>query len=242
MTYTAQEQELLNTDFGEETEKLAEAKVDAIESVYAYGFNKMACEVADAMDNFDKTASEDEDKKKEDKEEDEDEKMDEESEKQAAELGAFIERGFFDGLCKLGSERHGDEFHYLAPYLIEKTAEMAAQEAAEKMAGAMDVIRAAGGKAKDLLGAAKGKAKEVGGKAKAMHQKAMTTGAEGRAEIGAAIKGNIGKGKKNKLTAAERRQFAVQGLKDIAKGYGAYAGAGLAGAGAAGYGVKKALD
>jgi len=251
---TKEAQELINTDFGEEIEKIAAARVDACDSVYIYGFNKMASEVADAMDSFDKTAAEDGEKEEKEEEEDEEE-MDEESEKQAAELGAFIERGFFDGLRKLGSDRHGDALHYLAPYLIEKTAEMAAHDAAEKMAASLGEYAARARQAVSGAGRAVAeRGRAAAGKAKAWHGQRMQQGAGGVQKVRQAATGEapgkagivdrvLGRTPANvALTPSERRAIALQGLTDIGKGYGAYAGAGAAGLAGAGYGAKKVLE
>lgn len=112
MELTAQDKALLDMQFDAETEKIAAAQAAAIQEAYLYGLEKIAKDIADAHD---------EEEKKDDKEE-KAEKMDEESEKAAAELGAFIERGLFDGLRKLGSERHGNELHYIEPYILDKIA------------------------------------------------------------------------------------------------------------------------
>jgi hypothetical protein len=116
MTLSQQDRALLNHDFGEEMEKEAAARVAACQEAYAYGFEKLAADTADAKDEAE------EDSKK-DKKEDKKEKMDEESEKAAAELGAFIERGFFDGLRKIGAERHNDETYYITPFIQGKMVE-----------------------------------------------------------------------------------------------------------------------
>lgn len=140
---TNEDKALLNTNFGEEIEKIAAQRATAINEAYAYGFSKIAKEAADEKDKEDKeNEGKDNDKKEE--------KMDEESEKAAAELGAFIERGFFDGLRKLGSERHGDEMHYIAPFILEKAAAAGAREMGaavmSKLKGAAGVVSS---KAKD---------------------------------------------------------------------------------------------
>ena len=139
------DQELLNTDLGEfekeATEKLAEAN-----EVYAYG-QQQAHAIADEMDYAMAKHAEEE----EEGEEEEEEEMDEESEKKAAELGAFIERGLFDELIKLGSERHGDPLHYYYPYMEEKVAQIGAEE---KLAAWYHEL---GKKVKDVAGKAKEK-------------------------------------------------------------------------------------
>jgi hypothetical protein len=112
-----EEQQLLNTDFGD-LEKEAAARLQQVEEMYGYGHDKLASEIADGIDELVKVAEEEEKE-----EEDEDEgKMDDESEKSAAEFGAFIERGVFDGLSKLGSDRHNDPMYYFYPFMEEKIA------------------------------------------------------------------------------------------------------------------------
>lgn len=121
---SVEDQRLLNTDLGD-FEKDAAEQVALADEMYSVGFSKLASETADYLDEMmAKTA--------ESKEEEKEEEKDEETEKKAAELGAFIERGFFDGLRKLGQERHGDQTAYLAPFIEEKIAAAAAAEATEK--------------------------------------------------------------------------------------------------------------
>ena len=143
------DQELLNTDLGdfekEASEKLAEAN-----EVYAYG-QEQAHAIADQMDYAMAKHAEEEEE-----DDDEEEEMDEESEKKAAELGAFIERGLFDELTKLGSERHGDPMHYYYPYMEEKIAQIGAEE---KLAGWREALTSVAAKGKDLAGKAKEKLK-----------------------------------------------------------------------------------
>lgn len=207
---TAEDQELVNTDFGdfdkEASEKLAEAN-----EVYAYG-QEQGLAVADQMDEaMAKFASEDE----EDKEEDKEEELDEESEKKAAELGAFIERGFFDELTKLGSERHDDPTYYYYPYMEEKVAQMGAEE---KVAGWREAIKETAGKVKEL---AKSKAKEPAKKLSPLE----AVGAKGKAhrERGLAAKGvekvkDYHKGMAGQITSgAKKLHSAVTPSKGIAK-------------------------
>lgn len=128
---SAEQKQLLETDFGSDLEKFAEEKLAACENCYDYGFSKIATEVANDLDAMYKAAEEDEKKEeKEEKEEEGEDKgekkedmEDKEYEKAAAELGSFIERGMFDGLRKLGSERHGSEVAYLEPLILQKVAE-----------------------------------------------------------------------------------------------------------------------
>jgi len=165
---TAEEQKLLNTDLGE-FDKVAAAEVALAQEMYATGFEKLATETADYLDSmFEKVAAED------DKEDKEDDKEDEETKKTAAELGAFIERGFFDGLRKLGAERHGDETVYLLPYLEEKVAE----------GGAYKALKEFGSKAWKATKEAPGKA----GKAISEHNKELKQHA---GEAGKAIRQTV---------------------------------------------------
>lgn len=115
------DQKLLNTDLGE-FEKDAAAQVAVADEMYSVGFNKLATETADELDAL--MASE--------KNAAEEVALDAGSEKTASDLSAFIERGFFDGLCKLGQERHGDAGIYLYPYIEEKVAEAGAKGAVRK--------------------------------------------------------------------------------------------------------------
>lgn len=208
---------LLNTEFDEETEKLAAERAQAITNAYEYGFDKFACDVADEMD---KLAEEDE--KDEEEEEEEEKKMDEESEKAAAELGAFIERGFFDGLRKLGSERHDNELYYLAPYIAEKIA----AGKSKAVTGFVDKIRSMGSQA---TGKVKEYAKEVA------PSKIKSEGSKAYRKSKAAVTGQAATGKQ--LTAKQRRRAAI----DAAKGFGMTAAratpyaAGIGGTGYVGY-------
>jgi len=141
------DQELLNTDLGDFEKEAAEKLAEANE-VYAYG-QEQAHAIADQMDYAMAKHAEEE----EEEEDDEEEEMDEESEKKAAELGAFIERGLFDELTKLGSERHDDPMHYYYPYMEEKIAQIGAEE---KLAAWYHEL---GKRVKDVAGKAKGKLK-----------------------------------------------------------------------------------
>lgn len=120
------DQKLVNTNFGE-LEKEAEARVQLAQEMYETGFNKLATETADS---FDKIAEEEEDHEKEETEKEE--KLEEGHKKASADLGSFIERGFFDGLRKLGAERHDNEMHYIIPFIEEKVAAAGARAALTK--------------------------------------------------------------------------------------------------------------
>lgn len=115
---------LVQTDLGDFDKEAAE-KLATVNEMYEVGFLKLASETADNLDQVvaqmaqTKVASE--------------LKMDKVSEKFAAEYGAFIERGFFDGLCKLGQERHGNEWYYVMPFIEEKVAAFGASKAMEAL-------------------------------------------------------------------------------------------------------------
>ena len=115
-----EDRKLVQTDLGDFDKEAAE-KLATVNEMYEVGFLKLASETADNLDRIaaastqTKVATE--------------AKMDKGSEKVAAEYGAFIERGFFDGLCKLGQERHGDELYYIMPFIEEKVAALGAGKA-----------------------------------------------------------------------------------------------------------------
>lgn len=118
---TAEQQKLLKTDFGPELEKVASNQAKVAKEMYAKG-QEIAVNIADQMDKeaAEKVASADY------------QLDDPEMEKRAAEMGRFIERGQFDGLRKLGSDRHGNEWHYIYPFVEEKVANAAAKGALNK--------------------------------------------------------------------------------------------------------------
>lgn len=147
------DQALVRTDFGA-MDKVAAGLVKQATECYEYGHDKIALEIADGLEKAaadeaaalavaEKTAGE----------------VDPEFEKAAAELGAFTERGTFDGLAKLGQERYGDEMAYFYPFVEQKIAQAGAQAALAKVAGAMKSVAthgaAAVGGAAALAGAAK---------------------------------------------------------------------------------------
>jgi len=208
MELTQQDKELLNTKFDEETEKIAAQRAGAIQEAYAYGLEKLAKDVADERDEEDKKEKEKGHEKKEDK-------MDEESEKAAAELGAFIERGFFDGIRKLGSERHGDEGYYLEPFIMQK---IAATDAAKDP----HYLRRAllGNSISSAIEAPWGRKMEAMGQAAGHAQGETAVGAAGGAAAGGAL-GALG-------------GLGHAAFKGAPKGKGALAGAAL---GALGGGV-----
>lgn len=122
---SAADQKLLNTDLGS-FEKEASAHIATCHEMYSTGFNKLASETADYLDAL--YSAEAEEKVAEES------MLDGESEKLAEELGSFIERGYFDGLRKLGSERYDDEMAYFFPFIEEKIAEAGSEYALSKLA------------------------------------------------------------------------------------------------------------
>lgn len=150
-----------------ELTKEAAAQAIVVNDAYRTGFDKIAAQIADSMDAAaEKTAAE---------KKDEEEKMDEESEKAAAEIGAFIEKGTVEGLRKLGSDRHGDENYYLNEFMVDKVASEGAKRAASAFLA----------KIKGGASAAGAKASEMAGKAKAGVQAGAAKGRE-MAQAGAA--------------------------------------------------------
>lgn len=113
------DQELVLKEFPEDIEKQAAGNAAVVRDMYQTGYEKLAIATADELDKL--AEEEKKEEEKEDKEEEE-EKMDEESEKKASALARFIERGYFDGLQKLGQERHNDPAHYIQPFVQEKIA------------------------------------------------------------------------------------------------------------------------
>ena len=142
------DQELLNTDLGD-FDKEASAMVKMASEGYEMGFEKLAVEIADALEvqaieeDMAKTASY------------EDDTLDDESEKIAAEMGAFIERGVFEGLQKLGQERYGNPDIYVQALAIEKLAaaegEKASKSMKDRLKGAWDTTTEYAGKAKNKV-------------------------------------------------------------------------------------------
>jgi len=203
-----EDQKLVNTDLGA-FEKEAAARLELANEMYEVGFNKLAAETADSMDEyFSKVASAEE--------VDNSIQVDSESEKVAQELGAFIEKGYVDGLRKLGQERHGDETAYLMPFLEEK---VAAKGAKAFLAGLGKKVKGFGDSAKKW---GKGAKKEVAKKTE-KGMKAVKSYHSG------AVK-DVKKGVKGKDYAR-----AAKGGGKLVGPYAALLGAGGAGA----YAAKK---
>lgn len=209
-----EDQRLLNTDLGS-FEKEASARLELVSEMYDVGFNKLAAETADHLDEYYSKVAEEA--------VDDSIQMDSESEKVAQELGAFIEKGYIDGLRKLGQERHGDEMAYIMPFLEEK---VAAKGAKAFLANFGKKFKGFGASAKKW---GKGVKKDVAKKSdKAVESvKKYHKGAVKDVKGGAKA---FGKGKK------------LEGAKGVAKGTGKLVGpyAALLGAGGAGaYAAKK---
>jgi hypothetical protein len=201
---SAEDQKLLSTDLGD-FEKEAAAEVALAQDMYETGFSKLATETADYLDSLlEKVAEEKEDDKEDD--------ADEETKKTASDLGAFIERGFFDGLCKLGQERHNDETYYLVPYLEEKVAENARFKAVGEF------MKRMGGKAKEIPGKAKDFGNKAKGKVVDYHKDIGKGFKEGYQGMKASVTGKgtgINPGKA--LSKDERITAGKEGLKSIGK-------------------------
>lgn len=141
------DQQLLNSDLGG-FDKEAGEKVALAQEMYSHGFDKLASETADYLDSvFEKQASQ------------EAIDLDPESEKVASDLAAFIERGYFDGLCKEGMDRHGDEGFYIREFIQEKIAEtgamMALKQASLKETAIKDLPKAMKGGLRSAVKAVK---------------------------------------------------------------------------------------
>ena len=227
---TIEDQKLVNTDFGdfdkEASEKLAEAN-----EVYSYG-QEQAHIIADQMDEaMAKFASDDEDEDDED-----DEELDEESEKKAAELGSFIERGMFDELTKLGSERYNDPMHYYYPYMEEKVAQIGAEE---KLAGWQEEV---GKKLTSAGKYVKDKASKGWKATKDYHSGAMKDLSDARTGLPKMKKvPNPNKRGRPKTKNMETKLTAGERIKSGLTGTAKFIPHGLA-LGGAGYGGKKLYD
>ncbi len=214
---SAADQALLNTDFGD-LEKEASARVEVAQEMYSMGFDKLASATADEMD---KAAAEAECKKEDKKEE-----HDEEKKAASEECGKIIEKGFFDGLRKLGSDRHGNELHYLLPFIEEKVAAVGARAALEKFASKLDNLK---GMASKAMSSAKSTAKGFSPGAIGDHARQAASGKPVGKSLG---QHSFGAHNLSDLTKKER---VMEGAKALGKAspYAALAGG-------AGYGAAKA--
>lgn len=203
-----EDQKLVKTDFGG-LDKVAEEMVKQAAECYNRGLEKTAVEIADGID---KTAEEEEaaaEKFKKDKEEDDKKEKNPEHEKAAAELGAVYERGVFDGLAKLGQERHQDPMHYFWPFIEEKVAQAGAEAALAKFAQILEkqaegspgkkpeeghMVRRAllGTPVSAAIEAEKGKKMKAFGKTWLHGAKSAVKGAVGGGAAGAAVGAGVG--------------------------------------------------
>lgn len=173
---SVEQQKLLKTDFGSDIEKTASAQAKVAKEMYDRG-SEIAVKIADAMD---KEAADQE------KQAGDHSLEDAGQEKLAAQMGAFIERGQYDGLQKLGHERHGNKWHYVTPFVEEKVASAAAK-------GAVNNFRKfIAAKSKDVVG----KGKEMAGKAKDAVKANPGKAAAGAGAAGAAAGFAAGRGSK----------------------------------------------
>ena len=114
-----EDQKVLETKLDPALEKEAADNMAIAKQMYNHGFSELAVNTADGLDKAAEDKGDDDDKGKMKYDEKEKE---EEAEKKAAAMAAFVERGFFDGLQKLGQDRHKDPNHYLRPFVEEKIA------------------------------------------------------------------------------------------------------------------------
>ena len=136
---STEDQNLLGTEFPAELEKEAASEVAIFAEMYDTGFEKIAVQIADSMDAAAQAAAAEV-------------TLSKEAEERAQELAIPTERGTFDGLRKLGQERHGDEWFYIHPLVMEKEAGMK-----ERAGKAWEAVSKAPGKAWEGVRAAPGK-------------------------------------------------------------------------------------
>lgn len=153
-----EDQKIATMDFPAEMEKEAMDKIAMTQELYQTGMNKLAMETAKEMDEADEAEKKEESEKPENK-------LDEGEKKEAAARGAFIARGYIDGLRKEGAANHGDEFHYLYPFIAEKVA-MRMPNFKGGKDKVMEFLRAQGSKGMGHARAAGTKAKALGAKGK----------------------------------------------------------------------------
>lgn len=229
------DQQLLRTDFGD-LDKVASEQVAQAADCYNQGFHKLAAEIADAQDEADEMDKQAAENPPAD--------LSPEAEKVAAELGAITEKGAYDGLMKLGSDRHGDPMHYFWPMIEQKIAQAGAEDALEKAASALGKFAEQGPEGhklrRALLGnpvsaaieAKKGKKMDAFGKAY-KHQvvegvKGLGKGAVGGAALGAAagaVRGAVKGGRKGAMQgAATGAGVGGYGGAAVGGNYGAFKG------------------
>lgn len=171
------DQMLVQTKFPASLEKEAAAEAGLVHELYSTGFSKLAAQtvsmIEKAAEEGEEEGEEEEGEESEKKDEGYKEKMDEGEKKEAAARGAFIARGYIDGLMKQGAARTGDPYYYIYDLLAEKVAHHPEMSQQEKMAAA-DIL----GKLKSGVGAARGMFSSGAAKAKA----AVPQGAKDKAK------------------------------------------------------------
>lgn len=210
---SAEQRKLLSTDFGD-LEKVAADQAKLAGEMYNRGL-EIALNIADGLDKeaaeAEKTAGENH------------ELPDAHSEKTAQQMGAFIERGQYDGLKKLGADRHSNEWHYFLPFVEEKVA------AAGAKAGLDRFRQFITSKAKGVAG----KAKDVGGKVVDYHKNIGSHARQAATGKPTAAGGNSIKGKaESTLRGLTGKERAMEAGKAVGKAspYAAAAGLGAAAA------------
>lgn len=175
-----EDQALVKTDFGAELEKQAAAEVAEAQELYAMGFEKMAAADAEAMDK----EKEEEEKEEANKPE---KKLNEEQKKEASAKGAFIARGYIDGLMEKGASLHQDPLHYLYPAIAEVLVKEGADagKVSEFLGNIKKKVSEGAAKAKESASAAAAKAKEHAGAAASKVTEAVKT--HPKSAIGAGI-------------------------------------------------------
>lgn len=217
-----EDQELVNTDFGADLEKQAAEEIAEAVELYNMGFEKLAAEDVKAVE-------EEEKKKEEEEENDPVNKLTEGQKKEASAKGAFIAKGYLDGLMEKGASLHQDPYHYLYPALEEILVKEGAD--ASKAKGIMEAVKGHYSKAKDAV---KKAVKTVKDKSDAYHMEAR-------------VNKDIATGKyKHKVNPADEhgsmilntpKDRVIAGLKAA----GMYTPHAIVGAGGA-YAAKKGYD
>lgn len=178
-----EDQLLVQTTFPEGLEKEASAEITMAQELYSAGFSKFASETAEALEKLAK-----EEKDEEEEEHEHEKKLDEGQKKEASARGAFIAKGYIDGLMKLGKDNYQDEYAYLYPFIEEKIAGLA--EMGTKVVGAVQGAGLKAHLAGKSMGGMTGKALARVGKAVVENPKsAMGVAAAVPVAAGLALKG-----------------------------------------------------
>jgi hypothetical protein len=163
------DQMLVQTEFPAQLEKEAAAEAQLVNELYSTGFSKLASETIEMIEKGaeEAEAEGDSDDDDDDDKEDYKEKMDEGEKKEAAARGAFIARGYIDGLMKEGQAKANDPYHYVYDLLAEKVAHDPNMSEQEKIAAAefLGHLKVGNVKLKMLGGAIRDAAQTMGNKA-----------------------------------------------------------------------------